>query len=74
MTHCCMCILLTATGILVAAPKFSKYIHGAASLFPDVVPAYPHWFVADDTTGAMRAITVDELADAGVQPLATVRD
>jgi hypothetical protein len=68
-----MLTLLTTAGILVAAPKFSKYIHGAASLFPETVPAYPHWFVADDTTGAMRAITVDELAESGMQPLATVR-
>jgi hypothetical protein len=63
----------TATGILVAAPKFSKYIHGAASLFPDAVPAYPGWFTEDTSTGTMRAITDNELAEGGMQPLRTVR-
>jgi hypothetical protein len=62
----------TATGILVAAPKFSKYIHGAASLFPDAVPAYPGWFTEDTSTGTMRAITDNELAEGGMQPLRTV--
>eukprot|EP00798_Chlamydomonas_sp_ICE-L_P011226 gene11226-18855_t len=36
---------LTESGLLVESPKFSKFLHGMACLYPSQVKNTPHWFV-----------------------------
>ncbi|EFN52611.1 hypothetical protein CHLNCDRAFT_58814 [Chlorella variabilis] len=43
---------LVDSGLLTEVHKFSKYIHGTATLFPDMVQAVPYW--VDDESGAGR--------------------
>ncbi|KAH8704757.1 putative vacuolar transporter chaperone [Talaromyces proteolyticus] len=35
---------LTASHLVEAVPKFSKFIHGCATLFPDKIHLLPYWF------------------------------
>jgi hypothetical protein len=35
---------LTASHLVEAVPKFSKFIHGCATLFPDRINLLPYWF------------------------------
>ena len=49
-------------GMLVYAPKFSKYMHGCASLYPDAVESMPYWFLRNDD-GTMSTATWDEMAE-----------
>ena len=39
-------------GLVSEVHKFSKFIHGTAALFPDMVQAVPYW--VDDDSGAPR--------------------
>ena len=49
-------------GMLVYAPRFSKYLHGCASLNPNCVESMPYWFVKneDDT---LSTATWEAMAD-----------
>ena len=48
--------------MLLLAPRFSKYLHGAAGLFPNVVEKMPYWYLCN-TDGTMSPATWEELAD-----------
>lgn len=41
-------------GLLTEVHKFSKFIHGTATLFPDMVQAVPYW--VDDESGALLSV------------------
>lgn len=55
-------LTVSPAGILLPAPKFSKYLHGTAALFPDRVPRMPYWFL-HDADGSMSPATWEEMAD-----------
>ncbi|KAG2491701.1 hypothetical protein HYH03_010068 [Edaphochlamys debaryana] len=38
---------LRESGLLVEAPKFSKFLHGMALLYPDRIRNTPHWFLPE---------------------------
>lgn len=45
-------------------PKFSKYLHGVASLYPTRIEAFPYWFLPADKDGyVMTPASWDEMAD-----------
>lgn len=45
-------------------PKFSKYLHGVASLYPDCIEAFPYWFLPADKEGyVMTPASWEEMAD-----------
>ena len=45
-------------------PKFSKYLHGVASLYPTRIEAFPFWFLPADKEGyIMTPASWDEMAD-----------
>ena len=45
-------------------PKFSKYLHGVASLYPTRIDAFPYWFLPADKDGyVMTPASWDEMAD-----------
>lgn len=46
---------LLASGLLVPAPKFSKFLHGMTLLYPDRVRNTPHWFVPVTAPAAVGA-------------------
>lgn len=48
--------------MLLHAPRFSKYLHGAAGLFPDTVEKMPYWFL-HNTDGTMSPASWEEMAD-----------
>ena len=48
--------------MLLLAPRFSKYLHGAAGLFPNVVEKMPYWYLCN-TDGTTSPATWEELAD-----------
>lgn len=47
---------------MLHTPKFSKFLHGGASLHPDLVESFPYWFLPDGQ-GGMTPATWDEMAD-----------
>ena len=55
---------LIKTGILLVVPKFSKFLHGTASLYQDLTENVPYWFLpATDGSDTMTPATWDEMAD-----------
>lgn len=48
-------------GTLLPAPRFSKHLHGTASLFPDAVEGLPYWFV-DNHDGTFSPASWEEMA------------
>lgn len=55
---------LKGSGLLVEVPKFSKFLHGSALLYPDKLKNTPFWFVPDNH-GCMSPATIEELGDLG---------
>lgn len=49
-------------GMLVYAPRFSKYLHGCASLYTDAVATMPYWFLKNDD-GTMSTATWEDMLD-----------
>ena len=47
--------------MLVAAPRFSKYLHGTAALFTDTVEKMPFWFLGNED-GSISPATWAEMA------------
>lgn len=57
--HICL-----AAGLLLRVPKFSKYLHGVTSLYPNRVDSIPYWFLPADKEGyVMTPATWEEMAD-----------
>eukprot|EP01025_Chloroclados_australasicus_P029400 TRINITY_DN2938_c0_g1_i11.p1 TRINITY_DN2938_c0_g1~~TRINITY_DN2938_c0_g1_i11.p1 ORF type:complete len:793 (-),score=44.46 TRINITY_DN2938_c0_g1_i11:198-2576(-) len=56
---------LIETGLLVAVPKFSKFLHGMALLFGDKVQSAPYWFLPDlsQNQSYLTPATLEEMAD-----------
>ena len=53
-----------AAGLLLRVPKFSKYLHGVTSLYPNRVDSIPYWFLPADKEGyVMTPATWEEMAD-----------
>ena len=50
---------LLESGLLTEVSKFSKYIHGVATLFADMVQAVPYW-VDDETVRASMLLSAPE--------------
>ena len=51
-------------GLLLRVPKFSKYLHGVASLYPTSIEAFPYWFLPADKDGyLMTPASWEEMAD-----------
>ena len=48
-------------GMLIHTPRFSKYLHGAAGLYPDVIERLPYWFL-HNSDGTFSPATWDEMA------------
>ena len=53
---------LKASGLIVEVPKFSKFLHGMALLFPAQVHNTPYWFLPDGH-GSMSPATIQEMID-----------
>lgn len=51
----------SSAGLLLPAPRFSKHLHGTASLFPDAVKGLPYWFV-DNHDGTFSPASWEEMA------------
>ena len=52
------------SGLLLRVPKFSKYLHGVASLYPNRIEAIPYWFLPADKDGyVMTPASWEEMAD-----------
>ena len=51
-----------SSGMLLQAPRFSKYLHGVAALFPERVSKMPYWFL-HNTDGSMTSATWEEMSD-----------
>ncbi len=52
------------SGLLLRVPKFSKYLHGVASLYPNRIEAIPYWFLPADKEGyVMTPASWEEMAD-----------
>ena len=47
--------------MLIHAPRFSKYLHGAAGLYPEQVARLPYWFLQNED-GTMSPATWDDMA------------
>ncbi|DBA70938.1 TPA: hypothetical protein ACH3X2_011383 [Trebouxia sp. C0005] len=55
---------LVNSGLLLRVPKFSKYLHGVASLYPNRIEAIPYWFLPADKEGyVMTPASWEEMAD-----------
>lgn len=54
--------LFCTAGMLLHAPRFSKYLHGAAGLFLDTVEKMPYWYL-HNTDGTFSPATWEEMAD-----------
>lgn len=55
---------MTLAGLLLRVPKFSKYLHGVASLYPNRIEAIPYWFLPADKEGyVMTPASWEEMAD-----------
>jgi uncharacterized membrane protein YidH (DUF202 family) len=55
---------LVTSGLLLAAPKFSKFLHGTAALYQERCEAVPHWWLPDEGDAArMTPATWEEMAD-----------
>eukprot|EP00884_Botryococcus_braunii_P018805 jgi/Botrbrau1/5608/Bobra.97_2s0031.1 len=52
---------LISGGLMLPAPRFSKHLHGTASLFPDSVEGLPYWFV-NNHNGTYSPATWEEMA------------
>lgn len=48
--------------MLLQAPRFSKYLHGVAAIFPERVSKMPYWFL-HNTDGSMTSATWEEMSD-----------
>lgn len=48
--------------MLLHAPRFSKFLHGAAALFPNQVEKMPYWWL-HNSDGTMSPATWEEMAD-----------
>lgn len=57
--------------MLVEGPKFSKFLHGMALLYPETLMNTPTWFTPDGT-GHMRPAVINEMSDM-TDPNDTVR-
>ena len=51
---------MVESGMLTEIDKFSKHIHGTATLFPDMVQALPYW-VDDESVRASMLTSAPEL-------------
>ena len=52
------------TGLLLRVPKFSKYLHGVTSLYPNRIDSIPYWFLPADKEGyVMTPASWEEMAD-----------
>ena len=52
------------SGLLLRVPKFSKYLHGVASLYTNRIEAIPYWFLPADKVGyLMTPASWEEMAD-----------
>ena len=56
---------LVKTGILLVIPKFSKFLHGTASLYQDYVDNVPYWFLPnlENPKGHLTPATWEEMED-----------
>ncbi|KAL0024932.1 hypothetical protein WJX77_004294 [Trebouxia sp. C0004] len=55
---------LVHSGLLLRVPKFSKYLHGVASLYPNRIEAIPYWFLPADKEGyVLTPASWEEMAD-----------
>lgn len=54
---------LKKSGILVKCPKFSKFLHGMALLYPDRCEHTPRWFIWDELAGTASPATLDEMRE-----------
>lgn len=62
--HTIQTITKRPAGLLLRVPKFSKYLHGVASLYPTKIEAFPYWFLPADKDGyRMTPASWDEMAD-----------
>jgi hypothetical protein len=62
---------LAASGLLVRAPKFSKFLHAAALTHPALLANTPHWFVPHAATAPGEAAaphSPDNLPPAPARP------
>ena len=50
------------SGLIIECPKFSKFLHGMALLYPKKLKNTPFWFLPD-SEGNMTPATISELAD-----------
>ena len=48
--------------MLVYAPRFSKYLHGCASLHTDAVDSMPYWFLRNED-GTLSCASWEEMAE-----------
>ena len=49
-------------GLLLEVPMFSKFLHGAAVLYPDRCREVPYWFLPDEGA-TLPPATYEEMAD-----------
>lgn len=55
---------LISTGMLLVVPKFSKFLHGTASLYQDYTENVPYWFLPDpENKDHLTPATWEEMAD-----------
>ena len=55
---------LVKTGILLVVPKFSKFLHGIASLYQEHTENVPYWFLPDpEDKDLLTPATWEEMAD-----------
>jgi SPX domain protein involved in polyphosphate accumulation len=55
---------LQESGLLVEAPRFSKFLHGMALLYPNEVRTSPTWFLEDpDAPGTFTPASIEEMGD-----------
>ncbi|KXZ43931.1 hypothetical protein GPECTOR_77g28 [Gonium pectorale] len=57
-------LALRESGLLVEAPKFSKFLHGMALLYPDRLRNTPHWFLPEIPSHAGGGAAPDTAAAA----------
>ena len=58
--------MLVGAGMLAYAPRFSKYLHGCASLNPDAVESMPYWFLKNED-GSLSTATWEDMVDVPEQ-------
>lgn len=57
-------MLCCVAGLLLRVPKFSKYLHGVTSLYPNRIDSIPYWFLPADKEGyVMTPASWEEMAD-----------